>query len=604
MIDLYSQIIEALKKPLSHFFESNGTHIEDFPLAPPTREDAGDLSLPCHSYAKALRKAPQQIAQQIADALKDEPLLSKIEAVNGFLNFRLNWVALAPKILDWSLNDEGAIGKSKVLENRKIVIEYSAPNTNKPQHLGHCRNNMLGATMAKLMQHAGAEVIRVNLINDRGIHICKSMLAYQLFGNGVTPESTGIKGDHLVGDFYVKFDKAFTAEYKEYLEKNQLSVDALSKDDFFNTQSELGLKTRQMLEAWEANDPSIHALWRLMNGWCEAGFNETYQRMGVGFEKVYRESETYLLGKDLIAQGLENGVFYQNAKGAIVFDQSKIGLEGEKVVLRSNGTSVYITQDLGTAMLRKTDYACDEMIYVVGDEQARHFQVLFGILSELEPSLKGKLHHLSYGMVELPDGKMKSREGTVVDADDLMDEMRAQAMEIAKDNWPDISQEELLKRAEIVALSGLKFFLLKYAPPTTFIFDKEKSIKPEGETGVYCQYAYARGGKILEKLPAGYEKLTADYGVFEIPVIQELLKGILKFPKEAQDAAVLHKPNLVTKALFDISKAFSTFYNHPDCNVLKAKPEQQKAYSLLVLSTRRIIKNGLALLGIEVLEEL
>jgi arginyl-tRNA synthetase len=604
MIDLYSQLIEELKKPLAQFFENNGISQLDFPLAPPTREDAGDLSLPCHSYAKALRKAPQQIAQQIADHLQNEPMLSKVEAVNGFLNFRLNWATLAPKILDWSLNDEGAIGKSSVLAQRKIVIEYSAPNTNKPQHLGHCRNNMLGVTMAKLMQHAGAEVIRVNLINDRGIHICKSMLAYQLFGNGVTPQSTGIKGDHLVGDFYVKFDKAFSAEYKEYLEKNQLSAENLSKDDFFNTHSELGLKTRQMLEAWENHDPEVYALWQLMNGWCEAGFNETYQRMGVSFEKVYRESETYLLGKDLISQGLESGVFHKNAKGAVVFDQTKIGLEGEKVVLRSNGTSVYMTQDLGTAMLRKNDYACDEMIYVVGDEQARHFQVLFGILSELEPSLKGKLHHLSYGMVELPDGKMKSREGTVVDADDLMDEMRDQALEISKDNWPGISQEELMQRSETIALSGLKFFLLKYAPPTTFIFDKEKSIKPEGETGVYCQYAYARGGKILEKLPTGYENQDADYSIFQVAVIQDLIKSILKFPKEVQDAAVLHKPNLVTKALFDISKSFSTFYNHPDCNVLKANPAQQKTYALLVQSTRRIIKHGLALLGIEVLEEL
>lgn len=604
MLDLYADFIQQLKLPLKEYFEAQGLSIEDFPLAPPTREDAGDLSLPCHSYAKVLKKAPQQIALALAEKLQSQALVKEAQAVNGFLNFSLNWGHISPTILNWALTDESAIGKSNALAGRKVVIEYSAPNTNKPQHLGHCRNNMLGATMAKLMQHAGADVVRVNLINDRGIHICKSMLAYQLFGDGINPESSGIKGDHLVGDFYVKFDKAFTAEYKAYLEVNNLTTEQLSKDDFFNTKSTLGKKTQDMLEAWEKQDPEVLALWRLMNGWCEDGFDETYKRMGVGFDKVYKESETYLLGKDLITKGLETGVFHQNAKGAIAFDLKKIGLDGEKVVLRSNGTSVYITQDLGTAMLRKNDYACDEMIYVVGDEQARHFQVLFGILSELEPSLKGKLHHLSYGMVELPDGKMKSREGTVVDADDLMNELRDQAALIGKENWPHLSDEELQYRAEIVALSGLKFFLLKYAPPTTFIFDKERSIKPEGETGVYCQYAYARGGKILDKLSADILDLEPDFSITTHAVVAELLKAMLKFPGEVKDAALLHKPNLVTKALFDLSKAFSTFYNHPECNVLKAEPRQQKTMAMLVQSTRRILKHGLALLGIEVLEEL
>lgn len=576
-IDLYADIVQSITASLEEALLQQGAE-PGLKLAPPTREGAGDLAAPCHRYAKGLRKPPQAIAQELVAVALASPWVEAAEAAAGFLNLRLSWARIAEQAVPWAQEDDGAVGRSQALKGRKIVIEYSSPNTNKPQHLGHCRNNILGHTLATLMEAAGAEVVRVNLINDRGIHICKSMVAWRRFGEGATPESTGMKGDHLVGAFYVRFDQAFKAEYSAAFPEGG----GPDHDVWFNTQSALGTETRDMLRAWEAGDPEVLALWRTMNGWCEAGFFETYARMGVKFDQIDRESQTWLLGKELVGEGLENGTFRRLDDGAVVFDLERLGLEGQKVVQRSDGTTLYVTQDLGTALQRFERHQPDQMIYVVGNEQDRHFQVLFGMLAELRPALKGRLFHLSYGMVELPDGKMKSREGTVVDADDLMNELRDAALEVCRENMPKATPRLLAQTAESIGLSGLKFFLLKYAPATTFIFDKERSIKPEGETGVYCQYAAARAGRILRKVQAEEDTSVAYWrgkGERPPPVVETwsalaedkpkaVLKALLSLPGEVKAAALEYKPSLVAKGLYEIARAFAAFYNDSQYRVI------------------------------------
>jgi arginyl-tRNA synthetase len=599
--DLFADITAQIAGPLDEALVAAGAD-PGVELAPPTRDGAGDLALACHRYARVFRKAPQAIADDLAESLKGHPLVAGIDSTAGFLNLQLDWTAVAQKTLEWAASDEGALGRSDVLHGQKIVVEYSSPNTNKPLHLGHCRNNILGANVSALLRAAGADVVRVNLINDRGIHICKSMVAYRRDGDGVTPESSGKKGDHLVGEFYVRFDQLFSAEHRAWSEVNG---EELSKDDFFNSDhSDIGRETRAMLLAWEAGDEDVRALWRMMNGWCEAGFNATYQRMGVGFERIYRESETYLLGKDLIAQGLETGVFSYASNGAVVFDLEPIGLEGEKAVLRADGTSVYVTQDIGTAVRRFEELEFDRMIYVVGNEQNHHFKVLFGILETLRPELKERLHHLSYGMVELPDGKMKSREGTVIDADDFMDELRDAAADAGRSRWPDLDDASLLERAEDIALGGLKFFLLKYAPPTNFVFDRERSISIEGETGAYCQYAFARASSILRKLDGADDGIEPDYRALDNEQGRAVLRAMLAYPGEASSAALELKPSLVTKACYTLAKTFATFYNHPECRVIGAEPGAMAARAALVRAARRMLGGALNLLGMSALDEM
>lgn len=591
--DLYAEIVQSIATPLEAWLVAQGAE-PGLKLAPPTREGAGDLAAACHRYAKALRKPPQAIAVELAGLASTSPWVAAVEPAAGFLNLRLNWERVAERTVKWAQEDEGALGRSAALAGRKVVIEYSSPNTNKPQHLGHCRNNILGHTMATLLEAAGAEVVRVNLINDRGIHICKSMVAYQRFGHGETPQTNGVKGDHLVGAFYVRFDQAFKAEYAESFPQGG----GPDPDAWFNGDSPLGRETRDMLRAWEAGDPEVLALWRTMNGWCEQGFFETYARMGVRFDHIDKESETWTLGRDLVTEGLERGVFRRLDDGAVVFDLEQLGLEGQKAVLRGDGTTLYVTQDLGTALRRFEQFAPDQLIYVVGNEQDRHFEVLFGILVALRPELKGRLFHLSYGMVELPDGKMKSRQGNVVDADDLMDELRDGALEVCQKNLPDASAEVLGATAEAIGLAGLKFFLLRYAPATTFVFDKERSIQPEGETGVYAQYAFARAGRVLEKV-GDLPDITADWSVLAEEKPRAVLQALLLFPGEIQAAAVEHKPNLATKAIFEVSRSFAGFYNDAAYRVLDAAPARQVALAHLVTAVHRTLGAGMALLGIQ-----
>ncbi len=599
--DLFADITAEIAEPLDAALVAAGAE-PGVELAPPTRDGAGDLALACHRYARVFRKAPQAIADDLAAALVGHPLVSEVDSTAGFLNLHLDWTTIASKTLAWASSDDGALGRSDALSGQRIVVEYSSPNTNKPLHLGHCRNNILGANVSDLLKAAGADVVRVNLINDRGIHICKSMVAYRRDGGNVTPESSGKKGDHLVGDFYVRFDQLFSAEYAEWASTHGTEM---SKDDFFNSdQSEIGRETREMLLAWEAGDEDVRALWQMMNRWCEDGFNATYERMGVGFERIYRESETYLLGKDLIAQGLETGSFSYAENGAVVFDLERLGLEGEKAVLRADGTSVYVTQDIGTAVRRFEELEFDRMIYVVGNEQNHHFKVLFGILETLRPELEGRLHHLSYGMVELPDGKMKSREGTVIDADDFMDELRDAAADAGRSRWPDLDDVALLERAESIALGGLKFFLLKYAPPTNFVFDRERSISIEGETGAYCQYAFARATSILRKLDNADKGLTPDYSSLNNEQGRAVLRAMLAYPGEARSAAIDLKPSLVTKAAYGLAKSFAAFYNHPECRVIGAEPGAMAARAELVRAARRILGGALNLLGMNALDEM
>lgn len=599
--DLFAALIRDLQTPLDARLREAGAE-PDGALAPPTREDAGDLTLACHRHARALRKAPQAIAADLADIARAHPLVAAADAVAGFLNLRLDWTAIAERTLTWALTDDGALGQSTARAGQTIVVEYSSPNTNKPQHLGHCRNNILGSTLATLLTTTGARVIRVNLINDRGIHICKSMVAYQRYGEGITPAAAGKKGDHLVGDFYVRFDAAFRAEHKVYQETGGAITDP---DAYFNSDdSALGRAAREMLQAWEAGDSEVRRLWHLMNGWCEAGFAETYNRMGVRFDQIYKESTTYLLGKDLIAEGQAKGVFKAAANGAIVFDLARIGLEGEKAVLRADGTSVYTTQDLGTAIARHDEHAFDRMIYVVGNEQDHHFRVLFGILAALRPSLEGRLFHLSYGMVELPQGRMKSREGTVVDADDLMDALHEAAATAGRERWPDLDAPALAARAEAIGIGGLKFYLLNYAPATTFTFDPEKSVALNGETGAYCQYAYARATSILRKLGDADHGITPDYSDLAAPEPRAVLRALLALPGEIESAARELKPSLVTKAAFELARTFATFYNHADYKVIGAEPGVMAARAALVRAARRVLGGVLALLGIEAIEEM
>jgi len=599
--DFLADVTAQIGAPIKAHLAAIGADAE-VSLAPPTRAGTGDLAMACHPLARVFRKAPQAIAEELAETVSDHPLVAGVSPVAGFLNIHLDWRTVGEGVLKWAEEDPGAKGLSNALEGQRILVEYSSPNTNKPQHLGHCRNNILGVTVSRLLQAAGAEVVRVNLINDRGIHICKSMVAYQRYGNGETPESVGKKGDHFIGDYYVLFDRKFNAEYAEW---QAVHGDSVGKDEYFNSDaSSLGSQAREMLLAWEAGDDSIRGLWRQMNAWCEAGFSQTYERMGVGFDRIYHESETYLLGKDLVAAGLEKGTFRHADNGAVVFDLEPLGLEGEKAVLRADGTSVYVTQDLGTAVKRFDEFAFDRMIYVVGNEQDHHFRVLFGILEALRPELAGRLFHLSYGMVELPDGKMKSREGTVVDADDVMDDLHGAAADAGRSRWPDLSPEQLGDRAEAIALGGLKYFLLKYAPPTTFVFDRDRSISLEGETGAYCQYAYARATSMLRKLDDADQGVTPDYGVLEHEQAQAVLKAMLAFPGDVRSAACDYKPSLLTKSAFELAKSFAAFYNHRECRVIGAEPGAMAARARLVRGARQMLGGALSLLGIAALDEM
>ena len=558
----------------------------------------GDLTVTCFRFAKRCGN-PMAVAAETAACLEQHAGVEQAEAVKAFVNVTLKPGALhRDSVADVQrLLEAGRLPES---ERRRILIEFSAPNTNKPQHLGHVRNNTLGMSLGSLLKRVGHDVVEINLVNDRGIHICKSMIAYERFGNGCTPESTGMKGDHLVGKFYVDYNKALSEEIKALKAARPELAERESEELFLET--ELGAATQKMLQDWEAGDPQVRALWRKMNDWVFAGFAETYERMGIHFDHTYLESETYLLGKDIIAAGLEKGVFTKREDGAVICDLGKLG---KKVVLRSDGTSVYITQDIGTTLRKYEDYRPESMVWVVGDEQNLHFQMLFSIMERLGYDWAKNLFHLSYGMVNLPTGKMKSREGTVVDADDLFDEMASLAMEACRERGAEeLTPEELKRRGEIIGLGALKFMLLKFNPKTTIMFDPAASLRFEGDTGPYVQYVAARINSIRRKAAErgiDFNPEAVDWSLLGhaseklLAVTASFYPAVLHLAAERKDCSGL------VEYLLNLGKAFNSFYR--ECPVLAAEtPELAAARLALSGAVREIIVDGLSTLTIQVPE--
>ena len=555
------------------------------------KEFVGDWTLVTFPLLKLSRKNPAQTAQEIGDYLKENvSIVADINVINGFLNIVLkqgSWLDTLGK-----MDADANYGLVPVTENSPLVmIEYSSPNTNKPLHLGHIRNNLLGYSLAEIMKANGYKVIKTNIVNDRGIHICKSMLAWQKFGAGATPESVGKKGDHLVGDYYVAFDKAYKEEIKA------LMADGMSEDDA-KKNAPLMLEAQEMLRKWEAGDAEVRALWQTMNQWVYVGFDETYKRMGVDFDKIYYESDTYLVGKEKVNEGLAKGLFFTKEDGSVWADMTDQGLD-QKLLLRADGTSVYMTQDIGTASLRFQDYPINKMIYVVGNEQNYHFQVLSILLDRLGFEWGKDLVHFSYGMVELPEGKMKSREGTVVDADDLMDEMIGTATEISKElgKLDGMSQEEINAICTTIGLGSLKYFILKVDPRKNMTFNPKESIDFNGNTGSFIQYTYARIQSVLRKAAELGEVALGDVSLNEKEVA--LISTLASFPEVVKQAGKEYSPSLIANYTYDLVKEYNQFYH--DYSILKEENEAVRAMRIVLSrNVAKVIKQAMALLGIGV----
>ena len=552
------------------------------------KEFEGDYTLVVFPLLKLSRKKPEDTATEIGEALvKNVPEIKGYNVIKGFLNLSLSNQFWGDRLAEVVAQPTG----------RTIMVEYSSPNTNKPLHLGHIRNNLLGYSVSQILEAAGNRVIKVNLVNDRGIHICKSMLAWQLFGNGETPASSGIKGDHLVGNYYVAFDKAYKAQIKE-LEAKGMSEEEAKKE------APIMQQAQAMLRKWEAKDPEVYNLWETMNGWVYEGFDKTYKELGISFDKIYYESQTYLLGKSLVEEGLEKGIFFRKEDNSVWIDLAADGLD-QKLLLRGDGTSVYMTQDLGTALTRFKEENLDAMIYVVGNEQNYHFQVLSLLLDRLGFRWGKDLVHFSYGMVELPEGKMKSREGTVVDADDLMAKMVTDAAEVSAEmgKLKDIPEEERAEIARIVGMGALKYFLLKVDPRKNMTFNPRESIDFNGNTGPFIQYTYARIRSLLRKAEAeGIEAVpyaAVETGEKETALIQALAE----FPEVVRAAGQTYSPALIANYAYDTVKLYNSFYH--DCPVL-SEPDAGRRSLRLALSraTADTVRTAMGLLGIEVPERM
>ena len=573
----------------------------DFPaekIVPQTtrKEFEGNLTIVVFPFLKASHKAPDMTAQEIGEHLVAHcDAVEKFNVIKGFLNVTIKpsfWTGILQHVAQTP-----DYGFQPVTDDSQLVmIEYSSPNTNKPLHLGHVRNNLLGFSLSKIMEANGYKVVKTNIVNDRGIHICKSMLAWLKWGNGVTPESAGKKGDHLIGDFYVLFDKHYKAEVKELVEKGMSQEEA-------EKQAPLIVEAHDMLRRWEAGDPEVRALWEKMNSWVYAGFDETYRRMGVSFDKIYYESDTYLVGRDTVLDGLEKGTFYRKEDNSVWADLTADGLD-HKLLLRSDGTSVYMTQDIGTAQLRYKDYPIDRMIYVVGNEQNYHFQVLSLLLDKLGFKWGKDLVHFSYGMVELPNGKMKSREGTVVDADELMDEMIETATDMANEpgRLQGVPEDERKDVLRMIGLGALKYFILKVDPKKTMLFDPSESIDFNGNTGPFIQYTHARIRSVLRKGDENYNTMDISAVVpneKETTIIQKLAD----FTTTVADAGRNYSPALIANYVYDLAKEYNQFYH--DYSILKEQDDKVRAFRLLLSATvADIIRRGMSLLGIEVPERM
>ena len=567
------------------------------------KEFEGHLTLVVFPFLRMSKKGPEQTAQEIGEYLQaNEPSVAAFNVIKGFLNLTIAssaWIELLNGI-----HADKQYGIVAVTDNSPLVmIEYSSPNTNKPLHLGHVRNNLLGNALANIVAANGNKVVKTNIVNDRGIHICKSMLAWQKYGNGETPESSGKKGDHLIGDYYVSFDKHYKAEVKELMAKFQSEgmneEEAKAKAE---AESPLMKEAREMLVKWEANDPEVRALWKKMNDWVYAGFDETYRMMGVTFDKIYYESNTYLEGKEKVMEGLEKGFFYRKEDGSVWADLTGEGLD-HKLLLRADGTSVYMTQDIGTAKLRFADYPIDKMIYVVGNEQNYHFQVLSILLDKLGFEWGKGLVHFSYGMVELPEGKMKSREGTVVDADDLMAEMIDTAKETSNElgKLDGLTKEEADNIARIVGLGALKYFILKVDARKNMTFNPKESIDFNGNTGPFIQYTYARIQSVLRKAKEAGLEIPAQLPVgIELSEKEEgLIQMVADFAAIVKQAGEDYSPSIIANYTYDLVKEYNQFYH--DFSILREENEAVKIFRLaLSENVAKVVRLGMGLLGIEV----
>ena len=589
---LTNSIITAIKELYNHDADP-----EKIQLQKTRKEFEGDFTFVVFPFLQVSRKRPEETAQEIGAYLAaNQPVVASFNVVKGFLNLAIApsyWIELLQNI---DANDKWGI-KEVTDESPLVMVEYSSPNTNKPLHLGHIRNNLLGYALSNIIAANGNKVVKTNIVNDRGIHICKSMLAWQKWGNGETPASSGKKGDHLIGDYYVAFDKHYKAELSE------LMAQGMSKEEA-EAASPLMAEAREMLVKWEAGDNDVRALWQQMNNWVYEGFDETYKRLGVDFDKIYYESDTYLVGKETVLKGLENGVFYRRPDESVWADLSGDGLD-EKLLLRSDGTSVYMTQDIGTAQLRFRDYPIDKMVYVVGNEQNYHFQVLSLLLDKLGFSWGKGLVHFSYGMVELPEGKMKSREGTVVDADDLMDEMIATARETSEElggKLDGLTPEEAADINRIIGLGALKYFMLKVDARKNMLFNPKESIDFNGNTGPFIQYTYARTRSIERK--AAEAGVTVEGTPTSISEKEcSIIRMLNNYPAIIRQAGSDYSPSGIANYAYELAKEYNQFYH--DFSILREEDAAAKAFRIkLTRNVGKVIKSAMGLLGIEVPERM
>ena len=580
-------------------------------LQVPPKPEMGDLAFPLFAYAKAFSKAPNVLAQELSariNAISEDPNANKPDgeafALGPYMNVRVNMDSVVSQMYGKIKSSGASYGHSNLLEDRKVMIEFSCPNTNKPLHLGHVRNDCIGQSMSQILKACGADVMKVNLINNRGVHICKSMLAYQKFGNGETPQSSGIKGDHLVGNYYVRFAQWEAHELEKDTAANiakgmsEEEAKALAKKE-----NGPDMEAQAMLRKWEQGDQQVMELWRLMNGWTLDGVAKTYERTGISFDKYYYESDTYKLGKDKVLEGLERGIFQKADDGSVYIDNSDIGLD-RKILLRRDGTSIYITQDIGTAINRHEDWPFDSLIYVVASEQNYHFKVLFHVLDKLGYPWAKDLHHLSYGMVFLPEGKMKSREGIVVDADDLIQSLTDMAKEQILEKGREGDLDDVDDTAHKIALGALDYYILQFNPSKDFVFNPKESLSFTGNTGPYLQYMGARISSMLRKYDASqYSDVPFDPAVLSLEDEREMLKMLSSFPEIVGKACSQYDPSIVCSFLYDLSKRFSHWYH--DNQILKADtPELVKARVSLCEMVLQVMKNAFDLVGIPFLEKM
>ncbi len=590
LLQLLSEVISQALDDLYHY----KTSAKEVSIEPTAKNQKGDFTFVVFPYVKKLQQNPEKLGNEIGNYLIHKlEIIESFEVLKGFLNIALKDKFWLDIIQNFELENPG---KHDDGATKKVLIEYSSPNTNKPQHLGHVRNNLLGYSLSKILEKGGYQVVKANLINDRGIHICKSMLAWEKFGNGETPESSGIKGDHLVGKYYVLSDKIYREEVSDLMEQG-------IAEELAKKQAPFLVEAQEMLKKWEDGDAHVNSIWKMMNSWVYDGFHQTYARMGVSFDRFYYESDTYLLGKEIVQEGLEKEVFFKKFNGSVWVDLTREGLD-EKLLLRADGTSVYITQDLGTAELKNRDYAPDHSIYVVGNEQDYHFKVLTLILKKLQKDYADTIYHLSYGMVDLPSGRMKTREGTVVDADQLMDEMyetaRQRTEELGKtEGMNDAEKQHLF---EMIGMGALKYFLLKVDPVKRMLFDPNESIDFQGNTASFIQYTHARIKSVLRG--ANIEIRTSEFREFELLAEEkEVVRFLNLYTSRCREAARQYAPSVIAAYAYDLAKLYNRFYH--ECSILGEPDVNRKSFRLqLSLATASVLKDAMGLLGIEVPEKM